>query len=363
MRTATSTAQADSIEAASTLRTDQFDYDLPPELIAQEPLPARDASRLLVVDRATGALTHSSIRDLGRFLRAGDLLVANNSRVLPARLHAVKAESGGKVELLLLRPESDGRWLALARPARRLRAGTTLTVIARDHSASTTVEVDEIRGGGQVVVSLPGAVETDLDRWGELPLPPYVRRAVADPARYQTVYARAAGSAAAPTAGLHFTVDLIARLGEQGIGWAEVTLHVGLDTFRPVTSARLQDHQIHREWCEVGDETARRIAATRATGGRIVAVGTTAARTLEALGRGWDDDQPCGFTGHTDIFIVPGHRWRLVDGLLTNFHLPRTTLLAMVSALAGWDCIRRAYEAAIAERYRFYSFGDAMLII
>lgn len=347
----------------TTLRTDELDYDLPTDLIAQEPLTERDGSRLLVVDRSTGRCTHSTVREFGRFLRPGDLLVANNSRVLPARLRAVKSGSGGHVELLLLRRESAGRWLALARPARRIRPGTALTLLSGEPGISVEIEVVANLGDGEVVVSVPEAVEAHLGRWGEVPLPPYVRQTIADPERYQTVYARSDGSAAAPTAGLHFTPSLIDRLRMGGVGWAEVTLHVGLDTFRPVTTARLEDHRIHLEWCEVGDETARLIAATRTSGGRVVAVGTTAARTLETLARTWDDDDPRGFVGMTDLFILPGYRWRLVDGLLTNFHLPRTTLLAMVTALAGGDLIRVAYAEAIAERYRFYSFGDAMLIL
>lgn len=343
--------------------TAALDYALPPELIAQVPLVERDASRLLVLDRSSPDLVHASIRDLPGLLRPGDLLVANDSRVLSARLHATKDETGGKVELLLLRREAPRRWTALARPSRRLRRGGVLCFRSLDlaHRANGTVlAVDE---GGEVQVELPSEVEAELDHWGDVPLPPYVRQRIADPERYQTVYAQEPGSAAAPTAGLHFTPNLIARLRTAGIGWAEVTLHVGLDTFRPVTADRLDEHPIHREWCEVDDETARRIAETRAAGGRVIVVGTTSARTLETLGLRWDDDRPRGFSGFTDVFILPGHRWRLVDGLLTNFHLPRTTLLAMVAALAGPERVLAAYRAAIAERYRFYSFGDAMLIL
>ena len=347
----------------SDLRTDELDYDLPAGLIAQEPLLERDAARLLVVDRVSDRRTHSSVRELGSFLRPGDLLVANNSRVLPARLRAIRTDSGGQVELLLLRQEFAGRWRALARPARRIRPGVALTVLGREPDLAVEIEVVDSLGDGQVVVVIPDAVTANLNQWGEVPLPPYVRKAISDPERYQTVYARPDGSAAAPTAGLHFTPSLIGRLQAGGIGWAEVTLHVGLDTFRPVTTERLADHRIHHEWCEVDGETAVRIAATRAAGGRIVAVGTTAARTLETLGRTWDDNDPRGFVGMTDLFILPGYRWRLVDGLLTNFHLPRTTLLAMVSALAGWNLVRGAYQEAVAARYRFFSFGDAMLIL
>jgi S-adenosylmethionine:tRNA ribosyltransferase-isomerase len=234
---------------------------------------------------------------------------------------------------------------------------------AREGGSVAGIEILNVGEGGDVELTLPPVVEEELDRWGDVPLPPYVRQTIDDPERYQTVYAQASGSAAAPTAGLHFTPALLQRLHAGGVGWAEVTLHVGLDTFRPVTEEQLQDHQIHREWCRVDHATADRIAATRASGERVVAIGTTSARTLETLGRHWEAGEHGGFVGPTDIYILPGYRWRIVDALLTNFHLPRTTLLAMVGALAGWDRIKEAYEAAIAERYRFYSFGDAMLIL
>jgi S-adenosylmethionine:tRNA ribosyltransferase-isomerase len=349
--------------AEPALRTADLDYHLPPELIAQAPLAKRDASRLLVLDRSRSDVIHATIRDLPKFLRPGDLLVANDSRVLPARLRAVKPETGGKVELLLLRREADGTWTALAKPSRRLRAGLILRLVTHDGSASAEARVAAIRQGGEIAIELPAPVEASLEDWGEVPLPPYVRRRLDDPERYQTVFARTIGSAAAPTAGLHFTGRLIDQLRARDVAWTEVTLHVGLDTFRPVTTERLEEHEIHQEWCTVPEATAQQIAATRRNGGRVVAVGTTSARTLETLGRDWDDERPHGFAGMTGIYILPGHDWRLVDGLLTNFHLPRTTLLAMVCALAGWDRIRAAYKEAIAERYRFYSFGDAMLIL
>jgi S-adenosylmethionine:tRNA ribosyltransferase-isomerase len=300
---------------------------------------------------------------LPTLLRAGDLLVANNSRVLAARLHARKETTGGTVELLLLRPDGEGRWSALARPSRRLKPGTSLLLGDRRTEETARLEIETVESDGLVTVRLPSIVEGHLADWGEVPLPPYVHQQIADPERYQTVYATVEGSVAAPTAGLHFTPELRRELRERGVGWAEVTLHVGLDTFRPVTAERLAEHQIHQEWCEVSDETAQVIAATRQAGGRVIAVGTTSARTLETLSRTWSDAEPRGFAGMTGIYILPGHRWRLVDGLLTNFHLPRTTLLAMVSALASWERIRVAYQAAIVERYRFYSFGDAMLIL
>ncbi len=342
-----------------------FNYDLPPELIAQTPLPNREGSRLLVLEKRTGEIHHSSIHDLPVWLRPGDLLVANNSRVLPARLHARKAGSGGRVELLLLGQVSDGTWTALARPVRKLRVGTLLLIEPRTSAKAeaSPAEVCEIRSDGEIVVRFHDGADRRLDDYGEVPLPPYIHETLGDPDRYQTVYASIMGSAAAPTAGLHLTPALIERLVQNGLGWAEVTLHIGLDTFRPVTVARVADHHIHTEWCEVSDEVAARIAATKGAGGRIVAVGTTAARTLESLGGVWDLKHPKGFSGPTGLFIVPGYTWRVVDALLTNFHLPKSTLLMMVSALAGREHILTAYEAAIADRYRFFSFGDAMLII
>jgi S-adenosylmethionine:tRNA ribosyltransferase-isomerase len=344
------------------LRTADFDYHLPAELIAQAPLAERDESRLLVLDKLTGSTTHSTFRDLANWLRPGDLLVANNSRVIPARLRGVRAPGGGTVEVLLLR--ADGPvWDVLGRPAKRLRQGTALEFTSKfPDQPPLRATVEENLGEGELRVRF----ETDLDEvlhaYGETPLPPYITAPLTDSGRYQTVYGLVPGSAAAPTAGLHFTRELIDRLIAMGIGWTEVTLHVGLDTFRPVNEAIVEDHHIHREWCEVTDATAGAIAECRRAGGRVVAVGTTAARTLETLGRSWSDAEPRGFSGLTDEFIIPGHSWRLVDALLTNFHLPRSTLLMLVSALAGRESIRAAYAEAVQRGYRFYSFGDAMLI-
>ncbi len=351
------------LRADQNLRVSDFDYDLPPELIAQTPLAERDASRLLVVDRAGATFHHSRVADLACWLRAGDLLVANNSRVLPARLRATKLETGGRVELLLLAERRPGRWTALAKPARRLRLGARLRIEGHHPGQMTPLHVVLVGMGedGSVELQFPDGTPR-LEDYGEAPLPPYIGTKLSDAERYQTVYGSRPGSAAAPTAGLHFTDALIQDLRDKGIGWAEVTLHVGLDTFRPVTADLVADHRIHREWCSVPHETAAAIAATRAAGGRIVAVGTTAARTLETLGAEWDEGRPRGLTKRTELFIVPGYRWRVVDVLLTNFHLPRSTLLMMVSALAGRETIMRAYQEAIRERYRFFSFGDAMLI-
>lgn len=346
------------------LRLDDFDYELPPELIAQAPLPDRDASRLMVLDRASGDIHHSTVRELASWLSPGDLLVANNSRVLAARLRGTRVDTGGRVELLLLRRDSLGAWSALAKPARRLRSGTWITIPPRDGSrdgdAMATI-VAQV-ANGEVLVELDEALEAGLERYGSLPLPPYIRQELAEGERYQTVYASAAGSAAAPTAGLHFTDELIQRLKVAGMGWTEVTLHVGLDTFRPVMVDRVADHVIHQEWFTVSDEVASQITEAKRDGRRIVAIGTTAARTLETLAQQWGSDKPHGASGLTGIFITPGYRWQLVDALLTNFHLPRSTLLMMVSSLAGSELIRRAYVTAIDERYRFFSFGDAMLI-
>jgi S-adenosylmethionine:tRNA ribosyltransferase-isomerase len=356
------TCVADAGRMTGDLALADFDYDLPPELIAQRPLQDRAGSRLLVVDRASGSLHHSSVRELGAWLAAGDLLVANNSRVFPARLHGRRYPGGGAVEILLLRVD-DGVWSALARPAKRLRRGMRLEFTSVNaEMAPAWAAVEENLGEGHVRLRFDDGAEERLDSFGETPLPPYIVEPLADSERYQTVYASAPGSAAAPTAGLHFTQELIAGLRRQGIEWAEVTLHVGLDTFRPVTESQISNHRIHREWFQAPAATVEAIAACQERGGRVVAVGTTTARTLETLGGSSSLDSGHGLTAMTDLFIVPGHEWRVVDALLTNFHLPRSTLLMLVSALAGRETILAAYAEAIRERYRFYSFGDAMLI-
>jgi S-adenosylmethionine:tRNA ribosyltransferase-isomerase len=345
-------------------RLDDFDYDLPPDLIAQHPLDERSASRLMIVRAGASVFDHTTVANIGEWLRPGDLLVANNSRVIPARIFARRAGSGGKVELLLLRQDREGVWTALARPARRLHPGDHLEVQPLPGHDAPGVQAAVVWKGdeGQIGIRF-AAGAPDLAAYGVTPLPPYITAPLADANRYQTVYAREDGSAAAPTAGLHFTPELIASLQEQGIGWTEVTLHVGLDTFRPVAVERVADHVMHREWCDVSDATAQHIAETRRRGGRVIAIGTTAARTLETLGRVWSDATPRGLTARSGIFITPGYRWRLVDGMLTNFHLPKSTLIMMVSAFAGVETIRAAYATAIAERYRFYSFGDATLML
>jgi S-adenosylmethionine:tRNA ribosyltransferase-isomerase len=354
---------AASSSIARGLQTADFDYSLPTELIAQEPLQRRDDSRLLVLDRASRTIHHSRFRDLGDWLLPGDLLVANNSRVIPARLHGVRVGTGGAVEVLLLRRRDDGTWSALAKPAKRLKRGDRVEFAPRAPGTGPALAiVADNLGEGELLLGFGDLEDERLDAYGELPIPPYIRSVPEDATRYQTVYAAVPGSAAAPTAGMHFTPDLIEDLRQRGFDWAEVTLHVGLDTFRPVTAETVADHPIHQEWCEVPATTAEAIAECHGRGSRIIAVGTTVARTLETLGERWRDDDPVGFSGFTNTFIVPGHQWKLVDALLTNFHLPRSTLLMLVSALAGKEAILEAYAEAIRNRYRFFSFGDAMLI-
>ncbi len=353
------------------MRASDFDYTLPPERIAQTPVEPRDSARMLVIHRDTGALEHRVFRDIVDYLRPGDLLVANQSRVLPARLLGAKEGSGGRVELLLLAARADlgpDRWEALARPGKRIHTGQRL--IFGEGALVAEVEGETISGERIVrLVPREGTVAEAVARVGVAPLPPYIHEKLADPERYQTVYAREPGSAAAPTAGLHFTRELLERVEALGVGIAYVTLHIGLDTFRPVEKDDLTDHVMHSEWIEMSEETARRVNATRAAGGRIIAVGTTSTRTLEAVAalaaaRGAPADEVViPYQGRTALFITPGFHLRAVDALITNFHLPRSTLLALVSAFAGRELILRAYAEAIAREYRFYSFGDATLLL
>ena len=344
-------------------RTSDFDYNLPPDLIAQTPMEPRDASRLLVLDRSTGTITHEQFRNIGRYLDAGDLLVVNESRVLPARLWGRKA-TGGKIEVLLLRRRDDRTWEVLV-GGRGVRPGSTLHFHANAQTVLRAQVLDLLPSGGRLL-QFERPVEPLLPQLGAMPLPPYIHERLHDPERYQTVYSHTPGSAAAPTAGLHFTPELIQTLHEQGIGWATVTLHVGLDTFRPVQVDDAAEHKMHSEWFELGSATATAINETKQRGGRVVAVGTTTVRVLETAAQraeqhGSDQLQPCA--GDTDIFIYPPYQFRVVDALITNFHLPRSTLLMLVSALASRDQILHAYNDAVRERYRFFSFGDAMLII
>jgi S-adenosylmethionine:tRNA ribosyltransferase-isomerase len=358
------------------VRTDDFSYDLPPELIAQTPAEPRDSSRLLVVHRESQLIEHRRFRDIGDYLRPGDRLVANESRVLPARLYGRKVPSGGHVGVLLLRPhlqpEDEGGeprvWEALVSPGRRVREGTVLEFGGEGRALLTAEVVARTDSGGRML-RFDTPPRPMLDRLGEMPLPPYIHERLTDQERYQTVYARTEGSAAAPTAGLHFTPRLLEELGGSGIGFATVTLHVGLDTFRPVHTDDPSQHEMHSEWYSLSGEAAEAIYRTRRDGGRIVAVGTTSVRVLETAAREQGislntRDAPVGpGEGWTRLFITPGYNFGLVDSMITNFHLPRTTLLMLVSAFAGRELILEAYQEAIRERYRFFSFGDAMLIL
>jgi S-adenosylmethionine:tRNA ribosyltransferase-isomerase len=346
------------------VRVSDFAYHLPPELIAQAPAEPRDSSRLLVVERATGTLHHQTFRQIGESLRPGDLLVLNDTRVIRARLCGRKEPSGGRVEVFLLRrqPGGDEVWECLVRPGRRVRAGARLVFGRGELGGTVTGEAPE--GKRQVTfTSGDGEPVEWLERLGEVPLPPYITRPLPDGERYQTVYARRPGSVAAPTAGLHFTPELLERLSAQGVRQASLTLHVGLGTFRPVQTETIIEHDLHAEYYELPAATAAAVNLARREGRRVVAVGTTVCRTLEtaaqAVGEG---GELVAVEGWTDLFLYPGYRFRAVDALLTNFHLPRSTLLMLVCAFAGRELVFRAYEEAIRERYRFYSFGDAMLI-
>jgi S-adenosylmethionine:tRNA ribosyltransferase-isomerase len=339
------------------MRLADFDYALPSELIAQSPASPRDASRLLVVHRETQRLEHRIFRDIGEYLRAGDVLVVNDTRVIRARLRGRRAGTGGAVELLLLRPLADGSWEALVRPGRRLRTGTIIEVGV----PAVEVEVAARLPDGRRILRLRsgGEMQALIAQAGEVPLPPYIHRRLDDPEQYQTVYSREEGAIAAPTAGLHFTPGLLDRLRAQGIIVAALTLHVGLGTFQPVTVDDVTAHRMQAEYYAIPPETAAAINERR---GRLVAVGTTTVRTLESV-----EPAPGGrilpSAGWTELFIAPGHAFRATEAMVTNFHLPRTTLLMLVSAFAGRDLILRAYQEAVRERYRFYSFGDAMLIV
>ncbi len=340
------------------MKTSDFDYDLPESFIAQTPAEPRDSSRLLVLHRDSGGIEHRTFREIGQYLRKGDLLVLNQTRVIPARIYARKP-TGGRVELLLLRRRDGLTWEALV-GGKGLRVGNKVEV-----EDGPEAEITETLNGAARLIQFKEPIEPYFPKIGHVPLPPYIHESLKDPERYQTVYARASGSAAAPTAGLHFTPRLLVELQKQGVQTAYVTLHIGLDTFAPVTEDHPEEHKIHTEWCELPLETAEIINQTRAQGGRVIAVGTTSVRTLESaarysyLGR---FAKIAPYTGDTDLFILPGFRFALVDALVTNFHLPKSTLLMLVSAFAGRERILQAYETAQREGYRFYSFGDAMLI-
>lgn len=343
-----------------------FDFALPDHLIAQTPLADRQASRLLTLNRQTGEMEHRRFAELADFLVPGDVLVLNDTRVIPARLIGVKPDTGAKVELLLLHPLGDDRWEVLARPGKKLRTGATVHFGVTEPGAPPKLVariVGEKEMGGRIAAfAYDGDFKDVLDQLGQMPLPPYIKADLADRERYQTVYAKHPGSAAAPTAGLHFTDEGLAAIRHKGVHVTHVTLHVGLGTFRPVTADKLEEHRMHAEYYRISAQTADLINRARVAGGRVVAVGTTSCRTLEASAAKFDDGKLHEDEGWTDIFIYPGYQFRMTDALVTNFHLPKSTLVMLVSAFAGREQVMRAYEEAIDREYRFFSFGDAMFV-
>ncbi len=333
-------------------------YSLPQELIAQDPLEDRSASRLMVLDKVTGEATHRHFRDVLEYLRPGDCLVLNNTRVIPARLYGIKPDTGAKVEVLLLKRKENDIWETLVKPGKKMRPGATVSF----GDGLLVAEVLSVAEDGNRMIQFhyEGIFEEILDQLGQMPLPPYITHELKDKNRYQTVYAKYDGSAAAPTAGLHFTEELLDKVRAMGVEIAEVTLHVGLGTFRPVKVENVQEHHMHSEYYMISEEAAEKINRTKAAGGRIISVGTTSTRTLESAAD--EDGHIRPASGWTDIFIYPGYTFKVIDGLITNFHLPESTLIMLVSALAGREHVLAAYEEAVRERYRFFSFGDAMLI-
>ena len=341
------------------MKTSDFYYELPKELIAQTPVEPRDSSRLLVMNRESGEIEHRHFYDIIDFLNEGDLIVANDSRVLPARIYGVKDETGAKVEFLLLKQISGNRWETLCKPGKKAREGARFSFGGGILSAT----VAEVKDDGNRIVDFDcdESFFAALDKIGQMPLPPYITEELKDRERYQTVYSHELGSAAAPTAGLHFTEELMDRLRGKGVKIAYVTLHVGLGTFRPVKVDDVTKHKMHSEHYEIPEETARLINETKKNGGRVIAIGTTSCRTLESVASGFGEIRPC--EGFTEIFIYPGYEFKVLDGLVTNFHLPESTLIMLVSAFAGYDNIMNAYQIAVKEKYRFFSFGDAMIIL
>ena len=339
------------------MKKSDFYFELPPELIAQTPLEKRDSSRLMCMDRETGEVSHRVFSDLAELLRPCDCLVMNDSRVLPARLLGTR-ETGGAVEVLLLRDLGGGEWECLTRPGRKTRPGTRLSFGGGELSADV---VSVAEGGNRVIkFNYDGIFLEVLERLGKMPLPPYIKEDLQDSERYQTVYSRELGSAAAPTAGLHFTKELLEKIAAKGVRECFVTLHVGLGTFRPVKEDEIEDHDMHSEFCIIPEETARIITETKRAGGRVVCVGTTSCRTIESFAN--EDGTVDAKSGWTDIFIYPGYRFKCMDALITNFHLPESTLVMLVSAFAGREHILNAYNEAVANKYRFFSFGDAMYL-
>ncbi len=340
------------------MNTSDFYYDLPKELIAQTPLEPRDSSRLLLLGRENGEIQHQTFSDIVDFLQPGDLLVANDSRVLPARIYGVKAETGARVEFLLLKQVGTNRWETLCKPGKKAREGVKF-IFGDGILEATVIEVKE-DGNRVVEFECEDNFFTALDKIGQMPLPPYITEELKDRERYQTVYSNELGSAAAPTAGLHFTNELMQKIKDKGVNIAYVTLHVGLGTFRPVKVDDVTKHKMHSEHYEIPEDTANLINETKKNGGRVIAVGTTSCRTLESVATFFGEIKPCD--GFTDIFIYPGYEFKVLDGLITNFHLPESTLIMLVSAFAGYDNVMNAYKTAVDEKYRFFSFGDAMFI-
>ena len=340
------------------MKTSDFYYDLPPELIAQTPLEKRDESRLLCLDKATGEWSHHHFYELPDFLRPGDCLILNNSRVLPARLLGRRLPGGGACEVLLLQDKGDKVWECLVRPGKHLREGARVSF----GDGELTAEIAEVLPDGNRLVRFDyeGIFLEVLERLGKMPLPPYIKEELQDQERYQTVYSKVNGSAAAPTAGLHFTPELLERIAAKGVGVGYVTLHVGLGTFRPVKEDEIEQHDMHSEYCTIPQETADLINRTKANGGRVICVGTTSCRTIESWAG--EDGTMTATGGWTNIYIYPGYRFKVMDALVTNFHQPESTLIMLVSALAGREHVLAAYEEAVRERYRFFSFGDAMFI-
>lgn len=340
------------------MNVSEFNFELPQELIAQDPLEKRDNSRLMVLDRETGEITHKIFYEIEDELKAGDCLVINDTKVIPARLYGVKEGTGAQIEVLLLKRRDKDVWEVLVKPGKKAKPGT---VIVFGEGVLRGEVIDVVEEGNRLIrFSYEGIFEEVLDQLGEMPLPPYITHKLQDKNRYQTVYAKYEGSAAAPTAGLHFTKELLERLEQKGVRIAKVTLHVGLGTFRPVKVENVLDHHMHSEFWMVSEETAAMVNATKAEGGRIIAVGTTSCRTIESAST--EDGVLHAGSGWTEIFIYPGYRFKVLDGLITNFHLPESTLIMLVSALAGRERVLHAYEEAVKEQYRFFSFGDAMFI-
>ncbi|KLV22345.1 S-adenosylmethionine tRNA ribosyltransferase [Niallia circulans] len=341
------------------MKVDLFDFYLPEELIAQTPLEDRTSSRLMIVNKETGDLEHRKFKDIYEYINPGDCLVLNDTRVLPARLHGEKEDTGAHIEVLLLKQQKDDKWETLVKPAKRVKEGT---IISFGDGTLKAVCVKELEHGGRILdFQYEGIFYEILDQLGEMPLPPYIKEKLDDQDRYQTVYAKERGSAAAPTAGLHFTTELLDALKKKGVHIAFITLHVGLGTFRPVNVEDVDKHEMHAEFYQLNKETAALLNSVRGQGGRIISVGTTSTRTLETIASA-NNGEFVESSGWTSIFIYPGYEFKGIDGMITNFHLPKSTLIMLVSALAGRENILHAYETAVKERYRFFSFGDAMFI-